>query len=61
MGKPPGQSELHFVSPNIDHHLDMAKNGANPRVAKAIYVVVIVLVVALVILVGIGLHVPRGE
>ena len=61
MGKPPGQSELHFVSPNIDHDEDMAKHGANPRVAKAIYVVVIVLVVALVILVGIGLHVPRGE
>jgi len=61
MGKPPGQSELHYVSPNIDHDEDMARNGANPRVAKVVYIVVAILVAVLVVLVGIALHIPRGE
>ena len=61
MGRPPGQSDLEYVSPNIDHEEDVAKNGASPRGAKAIYIVVIVLVVVLAVLVGIALHVPRGE
>ena len=38
----------------------MAKNGADTRVAKVIYIVIALLFVALFLLVGIGLHIPSG-
>ncbi len=60
MGKPPGQSEGPYVSPNIDHEQDMAAHGASPTIAKWIYISVIVVIVTLFLVVGIGLHVPRG-
>jgi hypothetical protein len=59
MGKPPGQSEGPYVSPNIDHDQDMVDNGASPRIAKWIYIAVILLVLVLAVVVGVGLHVPR--
>lgn len=61
MGKPPVQCELRCESPNIDHEQDMAKNGANPRVTKVVYIVMIVLFVVFFLLVGVGLHIPSGE
>ena len=60
MGRPPGQSEGPYVSPNIDREQDMIDNGASPAIAKWIYVAVIVLVVVLGLVVGVGLHIPRG-
>jgi hypothetical protein len=60
MGKPPGQSEGPYVSPNIDHEQDMLDNGASPRIAKWVYIAAILLVLVLVVVVGVGLHVPRG-
>jgi hypothetical protein len=60
VGKPPGQSEGPYRSPNVDHEQDMLENGASPKIAKWVYVAVILLVVVLAVVVGVGLHVPRG-
>lgn len=60
MGRPPGQSEGPYISPNIDREQDMADNGASPVIAKWIYIAVIVSMVVLGLLVGVGLHIPRG-
>lgn len=60
MPKPPAQSDFNYESPNLDHEQDMAKNGADTRVAKVIYIVIALLFVALFLLVGIGLHIPSG-
>ena len=60
MPKPPVQSDFQVESPNLDHDKDMADNGANPRAAKAVYIVIAVLFVVFVLLVGIGLHIPSG-
>ena len=61
MPKPPAQSDLHFESPDLDREADQAANGAPPRVAKAIYVIIAVLLIVLVLLVGVALHIPSGE
>jgi hypothetical protein len=60
MGKGPNLIVGPYESPNVDHDKDMAENGANPKAAKAIYVVIAIALVALVALVGIGLHIPTG-
>lgn len=60
MGKPPGLSIGEYKSPNIDHEQDMVEHGTSPKVAKAVYVVIIIALVALFALVGIGLHIPTG-
>lgn len=59
MGKPPGLSEGEYTSPNIDQEQDMIDHGANPRIAKLVYALVIValLVFAVVMMVG---HRPAG-
>jgi hypothetical protein len=61
VGKPPGLSEGPYVSPNVDHEEDMAAHGANPRIAKWVYIAVIITLVVLGLVVGIGLHIPNGE
>ena len=61
MGKPPGQSEGPYRSPNIDHEADMAANGANPAVAKWIYIAAAVVCVVTFFLLMVALHIPSGE
>ena len=61
MGKPPGQSEGPYISPNIDHEQDMAEHGASPKIAKWVFVVVGLLCVVLLFLMMVALHVPSGE
>ncbi len=60
MGKPPSMIVGPYVSPNIDHDKDMAENGANPTVAKAVFIVIALGFVALFLLVAVGLHIPTG-
>ena len=60
MGKPPNMIMELGPSPNIDHEKDMAENGAPPKAAKTIYLVIVIALVALFVLVGIGLHIPTG-
>ena len=38
----------------------MVENGVSPKIAKWVYIAVIRLVVVLAVVVGVGLHVPRG-
>ena len=61
MGRPRGQSDFNYVSPEIDRDEDQAKHGANPRVAKLVYMVVAIAFAVLFFLVMVQLHVPRGE
>lgn len=60
MGKGPNLIDGPFVSPNIDHEAETAKNGAPRSATKAMYIVIVVVLVALFALVGIGLHIPTG-
>ena len=60
MGKPPNLIMELGPSPNIDHEKDMAENGASPKAAKTIYIVIVIACVVLFALVGIGLHMPTG-
>jgi hypothetical protein len=60
MSKGPNLIVGPYVSPNMDHDKDMAENGANPRLAKGVYVVIAIALIALVVLVGVGLHIPTG-
>ena len=61
MGRPPGQSDFDYSSPEIDRDEEQAKHGANLRVATVVYVAVGIAFVVLFFLVIIQLHVPRGE
>ncbi len=59
MGKPPTFVES-FKSPNLDHEAEAEKHAAPALATKIIYIVVIVAFVVLFLLVGVGLHIPRG-
>jgi hypothetical protein len=61
MGRPPGQSDFDYAAPEVDREGDQTRNGANPRVAKVVYVIVAIAFAVLFFLVMVQLHVPRGE
>ena len=61
MGRPPGQSEGPYRSPNIDHEADMAAHGASPRIAKWIYIAAAVVFFVTFFLLMVALHIPSGE
>jgi hypothetical protein len=61
MGKPPSHSDGPYRSPNIDHEADMAANGANPKLAKWIYIAAAVVCVVTFFLLMVALHIPSGE
>ena len=59
MGKPPTFIEP-FQSPNLDHEKEAEKHAAPAAATRVVYVAVVVGLVLLFLLVGIGLHIPRG-
>jgi hypothetical protein len=59
MGKPPTFREP-FRSPALDHEHEGEKHAAPGWATKLAYVTAIILIVLLFLLVGIGLHMPRG-
>jgi hypothetical protein len=61
MGKPPGQCEGPYRSPNLDHEQDMAAHGASPTLAKWIFIAAAAMCVVLFFLLVVALHVPSGE
>jgi hypothetical protein len=59
MGKPPTFIET-YKSPELDLEAEAEKHAAPRLATRAIYIAIIVGLVALFLLVGIGLHIPKG-